>query len=148
MAREKKTARPRPGASGLEDSSTATSPVDILCWWKINGCKFPVLAAIARDVLGIQTSTVASESCFSTGGRVIDCFRSSLTPRTVEGLICMQNWLLGDDIAEVVDDCSIENLEFYEEVEQGMNCCSFYMCLTVFSIFTALAFTNSFFFRA
>ncbi|PRQ55024.1 hypothetical protein RchiOBHm_Chr1g0320071 [Rosa chinensis] len=26
MAREKKTARPRPGASGLEDSSTATSP--------------------------------------------------------------------------------------------------------------------------
>ncbi|XP_061993955.1 zinc finger BED domain-containing protein RICESLEEPER 2-like [Rosa rugosa] len=91
---------------------------DILCWWKINGCKFPVLAAIARDVLGIQTSTVASESCFSTGGRVIDCFRSSLTPRTVEGLICMQNWLLGDDIAEVVDDCSIENLEFYEEVEQ------------------------------
>ncbi|PRQ52283.1 hypothetical protein RchiOBHm_Chr2g0153771 [Rosa chinensis] len=26
--------------------------------------------------------------------------------------------MLGDDIAEVVDDCSIENLEFYEEVEQ------------------------------
>ncbi|KAM5575768.1 hypothetical protein ABKV19_014623 [Rosa sericea] len=91
---------------------------DILCWWKINGCKFPILAAIARDILGIQTSTVASESCFSTGGRVIDCFRSSLTPKTVEGLICMQNWLLGDDIAEVVDDCSIENLEFYEEVEK------------------------------
>ncbi|XP_062020428.1 uncharacterized protein LOC133736848 [Rosa rugosa] len=61
---------------------------------------------------------MASESCFSTRGRVIDCFRSSLTPKTVEGLICMQNWLLGDDIAEVVDDCSIENLEFYEEVEK------------------------------
>ena len=52
---------------------------DILCWWKVNGCKFPVLVAIARDVLAIQTSTVASESCFSTGGRVIDHFRSSLT---------------------------------------------------------------------
>ena len=91
---------------------------DILCWWKINGCKFPVLAAIARDILGIQTSTVASESCFSTGGRVIDCFRSSLTPKTVEGLICMQNWLLGDDIAEVVDDCSIENLSFMKKLRK------------------------------
>ncbi|KAL6554729.1 hypothetical protein OROHE_007468 [Orobanche hederae] len=67
---------------------------DILCWWKINGCKFPVLAVIARDVLAIQTSTVA---CFSTEGRVIDCFRSSLTPKSVEGLIYMQNWMLGDD---------------------------------------------------
>ncbi|PRQ18120.1 putative HAT dimerization domain, ribonuclease H-like domain, hAT-like transposase, RNase-H [Rosa chinensis] len=56
---------------------------DILCWWKINGPKFPGLAALARDVLAIQTSTVASESCFSTGGKVIDTFRSSLTPKIV-----------------------------------------------------------------
>ncbi|XP_062005944.1 zinc finger BED domain-containing protein RICESLEEPER 2-like [Rosa rugosa] len=91
---------------------------DILCWWKINGPKFPVMAAIARDVLAIQTSTVASESSFSTGGRVIDTFRSSLTPKSVEGLICMQNWLLGDDIAQVVDEePSIENTEFYEQAE-------------------------------
>ncbi|KAL6552791.1 hypothetical protein OROHE_008155 [Orobanche hederae] len=95
---------------------------DILCWWKINGCKFPVLAAIARDVLAIQTSTVASESCFSTGGRVIDCFRSSLTPKSVEGLICMQNWMLGDDIAsvEAIDEPTIENTEFYYDVELNM----------------------------
>ncbi|KAM5546439.1 zinc finger BED domain-containing protein RICESLEEPER 2-like, partial [Rosa sericea] len=90
---------------------------DILCWWKVNGPKFPVLAAIARDVHAIQTSTVASESCFSTGGRVIDTFRSSLTPKTVEGLICMQSWMLGDEIAEIQDDCTIENIEFYEAVE-------------------------------
>nr|XP_011468557.1 PREDICTED: uncharacterized protein LOC105352682 [Fragaria vesca subsp. vesca] len=94
---------------------------DILCWWKVNGCKFPVLAAIARDVLAIQTSIVASESCFSTWGRVIDCFKSSLTPKSVEGLICMQNWMLGDDIAEVVEDIdepTIENTKFYYDVER------------------------------
>ncbi|CAL8155247.1 unnamed protein product [Prunus armeniaca] len=49
---------------------------DILMWWKLNGPKYPVLVAIAKDVLSIQPSTVASESCFSTGGRVIDAFRS------------------------------------------------------------------------
>lgn len=94
---------------------------DILCWWKINGPKFPVLAAIARDVLAIQTSTVASESCFSTGGRVISAFRSSLTPKSVEALVCMQNWLLGDEIVDVEDELpSIENTEFYENAELGM----------------------------
>nr|XP_011460276.1 PREDICTED: zinc finger BED domain-containing protein DAYSLEEPER-like [Fragaria vesca subsp. vesca]XP_011460277.1 PREDICTED: zinc finger BED domain-containing protein DAYSLEEPER-like [Fragaria vesca subsp. vesca] len=90
---------------------------DILLWWKLNQFKYPVLAAIARDVLSIQVSTVASESVFSTGGRVVDCFRSSLTPKTAEGLICIQNWLLGNDIAEDIDDCTIENYEFYEGVE-------------------------------
>ncbi|CAL9010736.1 unnamed protein product, partial [Prunus brigantina] len=45
---------------------------------KLNGPKYLVLAAIAKDILVIQVSTVASESCFSTGGRVIDAFRSSL----------------------------------------------------------------------
>ncbi|XP_040367913.1 zinc finger BED domain-containing protein DAYSLEEPER-like isoform X2 [Rosa chinensis] len=91
---------------------------DILCWWKINGPKFPVVAAIARDVLAVQTSTVASESAFSTGGRVIDAFRSSLTPKTVEALICMQNWLLGDDIAQEVEEPTIEITEFYEQAEK------------------------------
>ena len=68
---------------------------------------------------------MASESAFSTGGRVVDCFRSSLTPKTVEGLICMQNWLLGNDIAENIDDCTIENYEFYEGVELGIYICKF-----------------------
>ena len=106
------------------DPTDEEDQFDILCWWKVNGCKFPVLAAIARDVLAIQTSTVASESCFSTGDKAIDCFRSSLTPKSVEGLICMQNWMLGDDIAEVVEDIdepTIENTEFYYDVERGMN---------------------------
>nr|GEU37124.1 zinc finger BED domain-containing protein RICESLEEPER 2 [Tanacetum cinerariifolium] len=43
---------------------------DILQWWKVNGPRFPTVARMARDILAIQISTVASESAFSTGGRV------------------------------------------------------------------------------
>lgn len=66
---------------------------DVLGWWKLNSVKFPVLSQVARHVLAMPISTVASESAFSTGGRVIDKFRSSLTPKTSEALVCTQDWL-------------------------------------------------------
>lgn len=48
---------------------------------------------MARDILAIPVSTVASESAFSTGGRTIDDYRSNLLPATVEALKCSQDWL-------------------------------------------------------
>ncbi|GKC45505.1 zinc finger BED domain-containing protein RICESLEEPER 2-like protein [Tanacetum coccineum] len=66
---------------------------DVLGWWKQNSEKFLVLSQVARHVLAMPVSMVASESAFSTGGRVIDKFRSYLTPKTAEGLICTQDWL-------------------------------------------------------
>ncbi|XP_024626091.1 zinc finger BED domain-containing protein RICESLEEPER 2-like [Medicago truncatula] len=41
-------------------------------WWKLNSGKYKVLSHMATDVLAISISTVASESTFSAGGRVID----------------------------------------------------------------------------
>ncbi|CAL2267097.1 unnamed protein product [Prunus armeniaca] len=51
---------------------------DILCWWKSNWIKYPTLHDIARDILAILVSTVASESCLSTSGMIISPRRSRL----------------------------------------------------------------------
>ncbi|GJZ78692.1 zinc finger BED domain-containing protein RICESLEEPER 2-like protein [Tanacetum coccineum] len=67
-----------------EDVEDESDKFDILNWWKVNSPRFPVLSLLARDVLAIPISTVASKSVFSTDGRVLDAFRSSLTPPVVE----------------------------------------------------------------
>ncbi|WOL05490.1 zinc finger BED domain-containing protein RICESLEEPER 2-like [Canna indica] len=81
---------------------------DILKWWKLNSERFSILSHMARDILAVPISTVASESTFSAGGRVFDPFRSSLTPKMVESLICAQDWIrksngliVEEDITEV-----------------------------------------------
>ncbi|XP_021714705.1 zinc finger BED domain-containing protein RICESLEEPER 2-like [Chenopodium quinoa] len=83
-------------AKYLEDDrevNPAGKSFDCLGWWKKYGERYPTIALMARDVLVIPMSTVASESAFSTGGRVLDSFRSSLSTKMVEALICAQDWL-------------------------------------------------------
>ena len=47
---------------------------DILRWWKLNSERFPILSRMARDVLANSVSNMASKSCFSTFGHVLDFF--------------------------------------------------------------------------
>ena len=69
------------------------SDFDILAWWKVNSNKYPILQTIARDILAIPISTVASESAFSTSGRFISPHRSRLHPKTLEAMMCTQDLL-------------------------------------------------------
>ena len=69
---------------------------------------------MARDVLAVPISTVASESCFSTRGRVLDTFRSSLTPKIVEALICTQDWLRSSS-ADILVEEEINEIENFEK---------------------------------
>jgi len=48
---------------------------------------------MVRDVLAVPISTVASELTFSSDGLILDLFRSSLTPRMVQTLLCIEDWL-------------------------------------------------------
>jgi hypothetical protein len=66
---------------------------DILSYWKGNEFRYPIVAAMARDVLSIPISIVASESTFSVGRRVIDQYRSLLKSDIVEALVCTRDWL-------------------------------------------------------
>ena len=75
------------------DLMPRTLDFDILTWWKANGPEYPTLQWIARDILAIPVSTVASESTFSTSGRYLSPHRSKLHPKTVKALMCAQNWL-------------------------------------------------------
>ncbi|KAI8572698.1 hypothetical protein RHMOL_Rhmol01G0220200 [Rhododendron molle] len=65
---------------------------DILQWWRKNERTFPILSIMARDVLTAPVSSVASESAFSTGKRVLDEKRSRLAPDILDCLLCLKDW--------------------------------------------------------
>ncbi|KAL2517937.1 BED-type domain-containing protein [Abeliophyllum distichum] len=94
--------------------SVKNKDFDVLNWWKVNKSKYGILSNIARDVLAIQVSTVALESAFSTGGRILDPFRSSLSPKIVEVLICTQNWLKA---SPNLDGFFMEDIEHCNQLE-------------------------------
>ncbi|KAL7212268.1 hypothetical protein ACSBR2_015025 [Camellia fascicularis] len=52
-----------------DDILPRTFGFDVLNWWKANGPKYLTLQAIARDILAIHVSIVASKSAFSTSER-------------------------------------------------------------------------------
>ncbi|XP_060673916.1 zinc finger BED domain-containing protein RICESLEEPER 2-like [Ziziphus jujuba] len=92
----------------MPDEDGDNEMFDVLEWWKVNSTKYKVLSLLAQGVFVILLSTVASESTFSTGGCILDPYKSSLTPKMVEALICSQNWIrsipLPLDI-RIYDDC-------------------------------------------
>ncbi|XP_050259181.1 zinc finger BED domain-containing protein RICESLEEPER 3-like [Quercus robur] len=47
---------------------------EILEWWRDNCNRYQVLSKVVKDVLAMPVSTVASESAFSTGGRIVNPF--------------------------------------------------------------------------
>ncbi|KAM0905463.1 hypothetical protein ACQ4PT_017374 [Festuca glaucescens] len=116
----------------LKLSKDAFDKFDILSWWKTHQDVYPVLSMLARDVLAIQVSTVASESAFSADGRVIDPFRSRLDPQVVEALICTKDWVAatrkgdterGAGLGSIVNDLEVvetlvANMSLEEQLDE------------------------------
>ncbi|XP_073300206.1 zinc finger BED domain-containing protein DAYSLEEPER-like [Primulina huaijiensis] len=108
----------------LEESllPRSISYFDIFCWWKTNEIKYPILHDIAKDVLAIPVTTVASESTFNTSGRVLNAHHNGLHPKTMEALMCARDWLwseIQDYIAS--KDQKFDNDSDIEEPESCTN---------------------------
>ena len=55
-----------------------------------------MLSIIARDVLTVPMSTVASEAAFNVGGRVVSKKQRNLSPEAIEAVVCLKDWNLAD----------------------------------------------------
>ncbi|CAI8588100.1 unnamed protein product [Vicia faba] len=76
----------------LESSRMANDGLDDYDAY-LNGIKYPTLQVIAKDILAIPISTVASESAFSTSSHILSPHRSRLHWTTLEVLMCARSWL-------------------------------------------------------
>ncbi|KAI5316316.1 hypothetical protein L3X38_036023 [Prunus dulcis] len=108
-----------------------TLDFDILSWWKTNGIKYPTLHDIARNILAIPVSTVASESAFSTSGRIVSPLRNRLHSKTVEALMCGRDWLWNEIKGSnstalsqgYTSDNDVENEGSYTEEVENITLC-------------------------
>ena len=55
-----------------------------------------MLSIIARDVLIVLVSTVASEATFSASGRVVNKKRCNLSLEAIKAVLCLKDWNLAD----------------------------------------------------
>ncbi|KAL9659887.1 hypothetical protein QQ045_024697 [Rhodiola kirilowii] len=79
--------------------------------------QYPILSRLAGEMLMIPISTVASESAFSIAGRLLDQYRSSLLPETVQALLCSRDWLFD----QKDQDSSVMDLVFEDVLNQENN---------------------------
>ncbi|GKB03686.1 zinc finger BED domain-containing protein RICESLEEPER 2-like protein [Tanacetum coccineum] len=88
---------------------------DLLGFWKAKETMFPVLSRMAMDIISVQATSVASESAFSTSGRVLSIRRTRLTPASLEMCMCLKDHL--DAQERIQHKSGLENpIDFEEEI--------------------------------
>ncbi|KAK3229681.1 hypothetical protein Dsin_001562 [Dipteronia sinensis] len=85
------------------------SEFSIQVWWKDHEQIFPILAIIAKQILGKLISTVTVEQEFSASGNILEPRRSVKCPQTLEAQACVDDWTkakcrLQEIEAEIVND--------------------------------------------
>ena len=93
------------GPEKKEESLTATTKVEHylsektvkrksspLIWWRENDKRFPKLSKVARCLLNIPATSTLSERVFSVAGLAVNKLRSSLKPKNVDSLVCLNDY--------------------------------------------------------
>ncbi|GJV15803.1 zinc finger BED domain-containing protein RICESLEEPER 2 [Tanacetum coccineum] len=91
---------------------------DILSWWKGRQSQFPVLSIMARDLLSVQASTVASESAFSLSGRVLSIRRTRFTPASLEMCICLKDHIDAQERIQHTSNLEGDCLEIKQQLHE------------------------------
>lgn len=109
---------------------SSTADFDLLKYWQSSSTTHPTLGRMAKDILAVPITSVASESAFSMGSRTLTKYRASLLPKNVEALVCTQNWLFGYSKEEEVDsDFEVVKENLPEDVDHE---CLSSVCLSIF----------------
>jgi hypothetical protein len=66
---------------------------DPLQWWKNNQVQYKHIAAISKQYLGIQASSVSSERFFSKANRLIEERRARLSPQITTKILFSMAYL-------------------------------------------------------
>ncbi|XP_046542888.1 E3 SUMO-protein ligase ZBED1-like [Haliotis rubra] len=61
-----------------------------LLWWKMNAVRFPALAGLVKQYLGVCATSVPSERVFSSAGDIVTAQRASLSAENVDVLIFLK----------------------------------------------------------
>ncbi|CAI0384073.1 unnamed protein product [Linum tenue] len=86
-------------------------PFEVLQYWKDHQFRYPQLSRMAKDVLSIPISSVASESSFSLGGRILSKWRTSILSDTLEAVVTTRNWMHGYKMDEDNEDAEYDGEE-------------------------------------
>ena len=70
--------------------SPNTNPCE---WWKNHKLQYPILSKIARDYIGIPSTSVPSEQAFSKSGELISKRRNRLGDSAIEACMCLNSWI-------------------------------------------------------
>lgn len=89
-----------------EYEAEETEPADcdpsaIFDYWATRTSRWPKLCAMAKDLLSIPATSVASERAFSAGKDVICIPKMSMNPETAEALVCLRSWYKAGLVNEV-----------------------------------------------
>nr|GEV53732.1 zinc finger BED domain-containing protein RICESLEEPER 2 [Tanacetum cinerariifolium] len=94
--------------------NNAFTTFDLFGFWKAKESMFPVLSRMANDIISVQATSVASESVFSTNGRVLSMRRTRLTPASLDLGMCLKDHLDAQERKQHKSD--LENpIDFEEE---------------------------------